>query len=116
MSKISTLSTLSKLVGGLLASTFLATPAISQELTGTLKKIKDSGTITVGHRETSVPFSYLDEKQQPIGYSASLLMSRVMAAGQLPLMRPKPPPGNGGLQANQLPSAPLIFSASPTAR
>ena len=52
MSKISTLS---KLVGGLLASTFLATPAISQELTGTLKKIKDSGTITVGHRETSVP-------------------------------------------------------------
>jgi len=49
-----------------------ATPAIAQDLTGTLKKIKDSGTITIGHRETSIPFSYLDEKQQPIGYSMDI--------------------------------------------
>jgi glutamate/aspartate transport system substrate-binding protein len=47
-------------------------PAAAQELTGTLKKIKDSGTITIGHRETSIPFSYLDEKQQPIGYSMDI--------------------------------------------
>jgi glutamate/aspartate transport system substrate-binding protein len=47
-------------------------PALAQELTGTLKKIKDSGTITIGHRETSIPFSYLDEKQQPIGYSMDI--------------------------------------------
>jgi glutamate/aspartate transport system substrate-binding protein len=40
--------------------------------TGTLKKIKDSGTITLGNRETSVPFSYLDDKQQPIGYSMDI--------------------------------------------
>lgn len=65
-------STLSKLTVGLLASAFLAAPAVGQELAGTLKKIKDSGTITVGYRETSVPFSYLDEKQQPIGYSMDL--------------------------------------------
>jgi glutamate/aspartate transport system substrate-binding protein len=47
-------------------------PASAQELTGTLKKIKDSGTITIGHRETSIPFSYLDEKQQPVGYSMDI--------------------------------------------
>jgi glutamate/aspartate transport system substrate-binding protein len=49
-----------------------AAPVAAQELTGTLKKIKDSGTITIGHRETSIPFSYLDEKQQPIGYSMDI--------------------------------------------
>ncbi|QJR11389.1 Glutamate/aspartate import solute-binding protein [Usitatibacter rugosus] len=51
---------------------FMAIPAMAQDLTGTLKKIKDSGTITLGHRETSVPFSFLDEKQQPIGYSMDI--------------------------------------------
>ncbi|HET7730598.1 MAG TPA: amino acid ABC transporter substrate-binding protein [Usitatibacter sp.] len=49
-----------------------AASALAQDLTGTLKKIKDSGTITIGHRETSIPFSYLDERQQPIGYSMDL--------------------------------------------
>lgn len=49
-----------------------ALSANAQDLTGTLKKIKDSGTITLGHRETSIPFSYLDDKQQPIGYSMDL--------------------------------------------
>jgi glutamate/aspartate transport system substrate-binding protein len=55
-----------------LALGLFAFPAVAQELTGTLKKIKDSGTITIGHRETSIPFSYLDEKQQPIGYSMDI--------------------------------------------
>jgi glutamate/aspartate transport system substrate-binding protein len=50
----------------------LAAHAAAQDLTGTLKKIKDSGTLTIGHRETSIPFSYLDERQQPIGYSMDL--------------------------------------------
>jgi glutamate/aspartate transport system substrate-binding protein len=50
----------------------IAASAMAQDLTGTLKKIKDSGTITIGHRETSIPFSYLDERQQPIGYSMDL--------------------------------------------
>ncbi|MEO8102493.1 MAG: amino acid ABC transporter substrate-binding protein [Betaproteobacteria bacterium] len=65
-------STLSRLSAALLASALLSVPAMAQELTGTLKKIKDSGTITLGVRETSVPFSYLDDKQQPIGYSMDL--------------------------------------------
>ena len=51
---------------------FALVPATAQELAGTLKKIKDSGTLTIGHRETSIPFSYLDDKQQPIGYSMDI--------------------------------------------
>jgi glutamate/aspartate transport system substrate-binding protein len=49
------------------------------ELTGTLKKIKDSGTIALAHRESSVPFSYYDDKQQVIGYSHELAMKVVDA-------------------------------------
>ena len=51
---------------------FVAGPALAQELTGTLKKIKDTGTITLGHRESSVPFSYYDDKQQVVGYAMDL--------------------------------------------
>ena len=39
---------------------------------GTLKKIKDTGTITIGHRESSIPFSYYDDKQQVVGYAMDL--------------------------------------------
>lgn len=49
-----------------------ATAAQAEELTGTLKKIKDSGTIVVGHRESSVPFSYLDANEKPIGYAMDI--------------------------------------------
>lgn len=57
----------------------LSTSVAAQELTGTLKKIKDLGAITVGHRESSIPFSYLDDKQQPIGYAMDLCMKIVDA-------------------------------------
>ena len=70
-------STISRLTAGLLATTFLAAPVVAQELTGTLKKIKESGVITLGVRETSIPFSYLDDKQNPIGYSIDLCMAIV---------------------------------------
>ncbi len=63
---------LNSLLAGCIVAAAVSAPAIAQELTGTLKKIKDSGTITIGHRETSIPFSYLDDKQQPIGYSMDL--------------------------------------------
>ena len=70
-------STISKLTAGLLAASFLSAPVVAQELVGTLKKIKDSGSITLGVRETSIPFSYLDDKQQAIGYSIDLCMAIV---------------------------------------
>jgi glutamate/aspartate transport system substrate-binding protein len=50
----------------------LNAPASAQELTGTLAKIKDSGAITLGFRDSSMPFSYLDDNQQAIGYAMDL--------------------------------------------
>jgi glutamate/aspartate transport system substrate-binding protein len=56
----------------------LAASASAQEaanvgaLSGTLKKVKDTGRITLGYRESSLPFSYLNRRQQPIGYSIDL--------------------------------------------
>jgi ABC-type amino acid transport substrate-binding protein len=47
-------------------------PFTPDQLTGTLKKIKDRGTITLGHRENSVPFAFLGPRGQPIGYSVEL--------------------------------------------
>ena len=63
---------LSRLLLAFVGAGLVATGADAQEPTGTLKKIKDTGTITIGHRESSVPFSYLDEKQQPVGYAMEL--------------------------------------------
>ncbi len=62
----------------LLASA-LALTVSAQDLTGTLKKVKDTGSITIGYRESSIPFSYLDDKQQPIGYAVDLCMKVVDA-------------------------------------
>jgi glutamate/aspartate transport system substrate-binding protein len=53
-----------------------------EELTGTLKKIKDSGTIAVGHRESSVPFSYYDDKNQVVGYAQDLVLKVIDAVKQ----------------------------------
>jgi glutamate/aspartate transport system substrate-binding protein len=49
---------------GLLA----AYPAMAEDLAGTLKKVKESGTLTLGIRESSYPLSYLDAAQKPVGY------------------------------------------------
>ncbi|MGC1062012.1 amino acid ABC transporter substrate-binding protein [Pantoea agglomerans] len=43
--------------------------AQAEDLSGTLKKINDNGVIVVGHRESSVPFSYYDNQQKVVGYS-----------------------------------------------
>jgi glutamate/aspartate transport system substrate-binding protein len=45
----------------------------------TLKKIKDSGAITIGHRDASIPFSYYDDQQKPIGYAMDLCLRIVDA-------------------------------------
>jgi len=61
-----------------IAATLLAQPVLAQE-SPTLKKIKDSGTIALGHRESSIPFSYYDDKQQVVGYSHELMLKVVDA-------------------------------------
>jgi glutamate/aspartate transport system substrate-binding protein len=54
----------------LAAALAVAGTAAAQQ--GTLDKIKSSGAITIGHRDASLPFSYYDDKQQPIGYAMDL--------------------------------------------
>ena len=66
-----------KTAGLLIAAALLAQPVCSQELTGTLKKIKDSGTITLGARESSAPFSYSLGGTQFVGFSVDLMMKVV---------------------------------------
>ena len=58
-----------QIIGCLLAGALCTTSAIAQELTGTLKNIKETGAITLGFRDSSIPFSYLDDNQKPIGYA-----------------------------------------------
>ena len=61
------------LLAAALIAPLLVTPgARGQELTGTLKKIKDSKAVTLGYRGSSIPFSYLNKVHQPIGYSIDL--------------------------------------------
>ena len=67
----------SKLVSAaLIATAFAATPALAQE-SATLKKAKETGALTLGHRESSIPFSYYNDQQQVIGYSHELMMKAV---------------------------------------
>jgi glutamate/aspartate transport system substrate-binding protein len=47
-------------------------PALAQDLGPTLQKIKDQGVFTIGHREASVPLSYLDGEQKPVGFAVEL--------------------------------------------
>ena len=42
------------------------------QLTGTLAKVRETGSIAIGHRESSIPFSYLSARGEPIGYSIDL--------------------------------------------
>jgi glutamate/aspartate transport system substrate-binding protein len=61
------------LVMGLaLSAAFCGGQANAEELTGTLKKIKETGAITIGYRDSSIPFSYLDDNQKPIGFAIDI--------------------------------------------
>ena len=72
-----------RVLGAAIAAALIASPALAAELTGTLKKIKQSGSITLGHRDASIPFSYFgDNPQQPVGYSHDLQLKVVEALKQ----------------------------------
>lgn len=66
-----------KLIAVLLCAGLVGSLAHAQELTGTLAKIKKSSLITLGVRDGSIPFSYLDDNQQYQGYSIELCMKIV---------------------------------------
>src|ERR1700712_4923994 len=55
-----------------LAAAFCAGPANAEEFTGTLKNVKETGAITIGFRDSSIPFSYLDDNQKPIGFAIDI--------------------------------------------
>ncbi|KGM26644.1 glutamate/aspartate ABC transporter substrate-binding protein [Photorhabdus luminescens] len=64
----------------------------AEELTGTLKKIKDDGVIIVGHRESSVPFAYYDNQQKVVGYSqdySNLIVEAVKKKLDMPNLQVK---------------------------
>src|ERR1700680_1329278 len=68
-----------RIIGLALAAAFCGGPANAEELTGTLKNIKESGAITLGYRESSIPFSYLDDDQKPIGFAMDICYKIVEA-------------------------------------
>jgi glutamate/aspartate transport system substrate-binding protein len=72
----------------LLAAAALGFTAAAAAQESTLKKIKDSGSITIGHRDASIPFSYYDDKQQVVGYAVDLCL-RIVEAVKTELKLPK---------------------------
>ena len=63
-----------------LATLALGAPTTrAEELTGTLAKVKELGYLTIGHREASIPFSYLDDKRQPVGFAMDICAKIVEA-------------------------------------
>ncbi|MBC7573205.1 MAG: amino acid ABC transporter substrate-binding protein [Herminiimonas sp.] len=68
-----------KLIAVLIGAGVMLGGAHAEELTGTMKKIKDTKSITLGVRDSSIPFSYLDDKQSYQGYSIDLCLKVVTA-------------------------------------
>ena len=61
---------------------FAQTEDTPVELTGTLAKVRKAGALTIAYRESSVPFSYLSARGEPIGYSIELCKKLVEAIGE----------------------------------
>ncbi len=83
-----------RLVSAACLTALIAAPALAEEA-GTLKKVKDSGSITMGIRESSIPLSYLDANQQPVGYHIDIC-NRIVDAVKKELRLP-------GLKVQQQP-------------
>ncbi|MGF6372788.1 ABC-type amino acid transport substrate-binding protein [Paraburkholderia sp. RAU6.4a] len=81
--KVMNWSTVSMLVAATLASP----GAFAQDATSTLAKIQRSGVIAIGHRETSVPFSYVDANNEVVGFSQDLC-NKVIDAVKAKTKRP----------------------------
>ena len=60
----------------------VSTTGQAQTLTGTLKQVKDSGTLTIGYRENALPFSFTGSDGKPTGYSVDLCKEIAVAVQQ----------------------------------
>jgi glutamate/aspartate transport system substrate-binding protein len=68
-----------RMIGLALTAVFCAAQANAEELTGTLRKVKETGTIALGYRDSSIPFSFLDENQKPVGFTLDICYKIVEA-------------------------------------
>jgi glutamate/aspartate transport system substrate-binding protein len=66
-------------IGLAFAAMLCASEANADELTGTLRKIKETGVINIGYRDSSIPFSFLDDNQKPIGFAIDICLKIVEA-------------------------------------
>src|SRR3982074_2340062 len=94
----------------LLALLGIGAPAYAEDslLSGTMKTINDRGTMLIGVRETSIPFSYLNKARQPIGFSVDLchgVATDVAAALPADLLEPEPPAWQKGVRIIYVPVA-----------
>ena len=83
---------LKRLFYSLIMATAVAVPAHAQSPGGTLAKIRETGEIRLGHRDVSVPFSYLDDNQKPIGFAMDLcgrIVDAVKSELKLPAIQTK---------------------------
>lgn len=85
---------MSRLLLGVLAiatMVLIFAPATAQDL-DTLKRIKTTETIVVGYRDVSSPFSYVNDKKEPIGYSIDIctkIIDAIRSTQQLPRLTVK---------------------------
>src|SRR3977135_1073356 len=70
------------IIGLALGAALCAGQASAEDLPGTLKNIKETGAITIGYRDSSIPFSYLDDSQKPIGFAIDICYKIVDAVKQ----------------------------------
>src|ERR1700678_2957571 len=70
------------IMGLALAAAFCAGHVSAEELTGTLKKIKETGASAIGYRASSIPFAYLDDNQKPVGFAIDICYKIVDAVKQ----------------------------------
>jgi glutamate/aspartate transport system substrate-binding protein len=68
-----------RVLAATVASSIALAPALGQAPPGTLERIRQTGTLSLGHRESSVPFSYYDDRQEVVGYSHELMLAAVDA-------------------------------------
>ena len=68
-----------RILGFALTAVICAGHADAEELSGTLRKIKETGAINIGYRNSSIPFSYLDDNQKPIGFAIDICLKIVDA-------------------------------------
>jgi len=93
--------TVTKLLYLLIFAASVTVPAHAQSPGGTLAKIKETGEIRLGHRDVSVPFSYLDDKQAPVGFAIDLcarIVDAVKSELKLPSLQTRLQPIQLGTQ------------------